>query len=107
MTTRKLDNAAAQKISPTGQEILNYLRARGGSSAVGIIGTNRTVTIKHLRKLESAGLIVCVVEPEKRKLPNSYVGISGIDLNCGVWKIADPPVEKRDGQILTNTRKNH
>ncbi len=77
------------KISPTAKEILDFLRSRGGSSSVGIIGSNRTITIRHLRRLESQGLIECLDAPEVFKPRPDAIGIEGKSLTCGVWRLAD------------------
>lgn len=83
--------AAKQKlrISPTGREILDFLRSRGGSSSVGVIGANRTITIRHLRRLESIGLIECLDAPEVFKSRPDAIGMEGKSLTCGVWQIVD------------------
>jgi hypothetical protein len=90
--------AAAQiiKISPTGKEILDFLRSRGGTSSVGIIGSNRSTTIRHLRRLEALGLVECLSEPERFKPRPDAIGIEGVSLTCGVWQIMTVPaaVEK-------------
>ena len=77
------------KISPTGQAILDYLESRAGSSFVGIIAANRSLTIKHLRLLERAGLVKCLVEPTTFKSNSDSVGIEGHALNCGKWELSD------------------
>ncbi|MET0752593.1 MAG: hypothetical protein ABWZ66_04440 [Pyrinomonadaceae bacterium] len=77
------------KISPTGKEILDFLRSRGGASSVGIIGSNRTITIRHLRRLESLGLIECLDAPEVFKSRPDIIGMEGKSLTCGVWRLAD------------------
>lgn len=110
--TQKSNKSERSHVSPTGREILEFLRSRGGRGAVGIIGSNRTATIKHLRRLEEQGLIVCVREPEKRRLPNSWIGQLAVDLHCGVWQIknaiAEAPAGKiKDGQIFAYNRENH
>lgn len=80
------------KISPTGREILDFLRSRGGISSVGLIGANRSTTIRHLRRLEALGLIECVEPPAKSRRTSDYIGIEGFASHCGVWRL---PVEEK------------
>ncbi|HEY0429010.1 MAG TPA: hypothetical protein VGC76_14610 [Pyrinomonadaceae bacterium] len=79
------------RISPTGKEILDFLRSRGGISSVGVIGSNRTITIRHLEKLEKMELIECVERPVKSLRTSEYIGMEGFASHCGVWRL---PVEK-------------
>lgn len=89
------ENILSVKISPTGREIMDFLRARGGVSSVGIIGSNRATTIKHLRRLEILGLIECLNPPEKFKSKPDAVGIEGFSLTCGTWRL----VAQHTGEI--------
>jgi len=86
---------AKAKISPTGREILNFLRSRGGVSSVGIIASNRSTTIKHLRRLQKLGLIECLDQPEKFKPHSDAVGIEGRSLTCGIWRIISVQFEEK------------
>ena len=75
------------KISPTGKAILDLLRSRGGSSNVGAIDSNRNLTVKNLRLLESAGLIERLDAPDTENAAESS--------DCGVWKLSDSPDPER------------
>lgn len=80
------------KISPTGREIIDFLESRGGISSVGVIGANRTTTIRHLRRLETLGLVQCVEPPVKSVRTSDYIGMEGFAGHCGVWRL---PVEEK------------